>query len=60
MNQLEQLNQIVADLDLELNQINDLQALQQKKALYLGKKGPLAAVMASMREIGRASCRERV
>ncbi len=51
MNQLEQLNQIVADLDLELDQINDLQTLQQKKALYLGKKGPLSQVMASMRDL---------
>ena len=51
MNQLEQLNQIVADLDVELEGISDLQTLQQKKALYLGKKGPLAQVMATMRDL---------
>ena len=51
MNQLEQLQKIVADLDVELESIADLQALQQKKALYLGKKGPLAQVMASMRDL---------
>ena len=51
MNQLEQLNKIVEDLDLELKDINDLNSLQQKKALYLGKKGPLAQVMAGMRDL---------
>ncbi|MDE7385351.1 MAG: phenylalanine--tRNA ligase subunit alpha, partial [Anaeroplasmataceae bacterium] len=42
---------VVDSLDAELNDINDLNALQQKKANYLGKKGPLAQVMANMRDL---------
>ncbi|MCM1195909.1 MAG: phenylalanine--tRNA ligase subunit alpha [Roseburia sp.] len=51
MKELEQLDQVVDSLDVELNNINDLNALQQKKANYLGKKGPLAQVMANMRDL---------
>ncbi|MDE6242231.1 MAG: phenylalanine--tRNA ligase subunit alpha [Anaeroplasmataceae bacterium] len=51
MKELEQLDKVVDSLDAELNDINDLNALQQKKANYLGKKGPLATVMANMRDL---------
>ena len=51
MKELEQLDQVVDSLDAELQGIDDLNALQQKKANYLGKKGPLAQVMANMRDL---------
>lgn len=51
MNQLEELDKIVNDLDEELKTIEDINSLQQKKALYLGKKGPLAQVMAGMKDL---------
>ncbi|MDE7094900.1 MAG: phenylalanine--tRNA ligase subunit alpha [Anaeroplasmataceae bacterium] len=51
MKELEQLDKVVDSLDAELNGIDDLNALQQKKATYLGKKGPLAQVMANMRDL---------
>ena len=51
MKELEQLDQVVDSLDAELQGIDDLNALQQKKANYLGKKGPLASVMANMRDL---------
>ncbi len=51
MIQLEDLDKVLVDLDNELEGINDLNTLQQKKALYLGKKGPLAQIMANMRDL---------
>ena len=51
MKELEELDKVVDSLEAELNDINDLNALQQKKANYLGKKGPLAQVMANMRDL---------
>ena len=51
MNELEQLDKVVDSLDEELNQIDDLNALQQKKASYLGKKGVIASAMANMRDL---------
>ena len=51
MNQLEELDKIANDLDEELKTIEDLNSLQQKKVLYLGKKGPLAQVMAGMKDL---------
>lgn len=51
MSQLEELDKVVVDLDNELNAIEDLNALQQKKASYLGKKGVIAQVMANMRDL---------
>ncbi|MDE7105996.1 MAG: phenylalanine--tRNA ligase subunit alpha [Anaeroplasmataceae bacterium] len=51
MKELEQLDQVVDSLDAELQGIDDLNALQQKKATYLGKKGPLASIMANMRDL---------
>lgn len=38
MKELEELDKVVDTLDEELNQIEDLNLLQQKKASYLGKK----------------------
>lgn len=51
MSQIEELDNIVTDLDSQLENVTDLNDLQQKKALYLGKKGPLAQVMANMRDL---------
>ena len=51
MSQLEELDKVLDDANLELNQVDDLQTLQQKKALFLGKKGPIAQLMASMKDL---------
>ena len=58
MNELEKLNQIPNDVDNELKDINDLNALQQKKANYLGKKGPIAEIMANMKNLGADAKKE--
>ena len=51
MKELEQLDKVVDVLDDELNQVDDLNVLQQKKASYLGKKGIIAQVMANMKDL---------
>jgi len=51
MEELEKLNQIPTDVDKELENVNDLNQLQQKKANYLGKKGPFAEIMANMKNL---------
>ena len=51
MKELEQLDQVVDSLDVELNSIDDLNELQQKKANYLGKKGIIAQVMSNMKDL---------
>ncbi len=51
MNQKEQLEKVVIEARLEVDNINDLVTLQQQKAVYLGKKGPIAEIMANMREL---------
>ncbi len=51
MKELEELDKVVDTLDEELNQIEDLNLLQQKKASYLGKKGAIAQAMANMRDL---------
>ena len=51
MNQLEQLDELVNNADSELESINDLNELQQKKANYLGKKSILASISASMKDL---------
>ncbi|MBD5390490.1 phenylalanine--tRNA ligase subunit alpha [bacterium] len=51
MNELDQLDKVVDSLEEELKQIDDLNALQQKKASYLGKKGAIASAMANMRDL---------
>ncbi len=49
MDELKKLDDIVENLDSELEKVEDLNALQQTKANYLGKKGPLAELMSSMK-----------
>ena len=51
MNQLEELDKVLNDADKELNEVSDLQTLQQKKANFLGKKGPIATVMMAMKDL---------
>ena len=58
MDELKDLDKIVNDLDENLKDCNDLNALQQVKALFLGKKGPLAAIMANMRSLSNEAKKE--
>ncbi len=58
MDELKDLDKIVSDLDDNLKDCNDLNALQQVKALFLGKKGPLAAIMANMRNLSDQARKE--
>lgn len=51
MSKLEELEHVVVDADNELSQIEDLNTLQQAKATYLGKKGPIAKLMANMKDL---------
>ena len=51
MSQLEELDKVLEDAENELNTVSDLQTLQQKKANYLGKKGPIALIMATMKDL---------
>jgi len=51
MDELEKLNKITDDVDKELESVSDLNSLQQKKANYLGKKGPFAEIMANMKNL---------
>ena len=51
MDELKKLDDIVENLDSELEKVEDLNALQQTKANYLGKKGPLAELMSSMKDL---------
>lgn len=51
MDELKKLDEIVDNLDQELEKCDDLNALQQTKALFLGKKGPLAALMGGMKDL---------
>ena len=51
MDDLKKLDDIVENLDSELEKIEDLNALQQTKANYLGKKGPLAELMSGMKDL---------
>ncbi len=51
MKELEQLDHVVDSLEEELQLIDDLNQLQQKKASYLGKKGVIALAMANMRDL---------
>ena len=51
MKELEQLDHVVDSLEEELQLIDDLNQLQQKKASYLGKKGVIAQAMANMRDL---------
>ena len=51
MNKLEELEGVLAQAKNDLDSIDNLNELQQSKANYLGKKGPIAAVMASMKDL---------
>jgi phenylalanyl-tRNA synthetase alpha chain len=58
MTELEKLNQIPEDVEKELKGIDDLNQLQQKKALFLGKKGPFAEIMNNMKNLGADAKKE--
>ena len=58
MTELEKLNQIPEDVEKELKDIDDLNQLQQKKALFLGKKGPFAEIMNNMKNLGADAKKE--
>ena len=58
MKELEELDEVVKEADKELSTVKDLNDLQQKKAIYLGKKGPLARIMAGMKSLTDEARRE--
>ncbi len=58
MDEIKMLDEVEKNADQDLNQIEDLNELQQKKAVYLGKKGPLAAIMASMKNLSAEAKKE--
>lgn len=51
MNELDALDKVIDTLEDELKTVEDLNALQQKKATYLGKKGVIAEAMSNMRNL---------
>ena len=58
MDQIKELDNVLIQADDELKDVSDLNLLQQKKANYLGKKGPIAQVMATMRELSQDAKKE--
>ena len=58
MDQMKELDNVLVQADEELKDVNDLNQLQQKKANFLGKKGPIAQVMATMRELSQEAKKE--
>lgn len=58
MDQIKELDNVLIQADDELKDVSDLNLLQQKKANYLGKKGPIAQVMATMRELSQEAKKE--
>jgi len=58
MDQMKELDNVLIQADEELKDVNDLNQLQQKKANFLGKKGPIAQVMATMRELSQEAKKE--
>ena len=58
MDQIKELDNVLLQADEELKDVNDLNSLQQKKANFLGKKGPIAQVMATMRELSQEAKKE--
>ncbi|MBR6072006.1 MAG: phenylalanine--tRNA ligase subunit alpha [Acholeplasmatales bacterium] len=58
MKEIDELNEVVKEADEELHKVNDLNDLQQKKAIYLGKKGPIARIMAGMKSLTDEAKRE--
>ena len=59
MDELEKLNKIADDVDKDLESVDDLNQLQQKKANYLGKKGPFAEIMANMKNLSAEAKKEK-
>ena len=58
MDQMKELDNVLVQADEELKDVSDLNSLQQKKASFLGKKGPIAQVMATMRELSQEAKKE--
>ncbi|MBR4495520.1 MAG: phenylalanine--tRNA ligase subunit alpha [Acholeplasmatales bacterium] len=58
MDQMKELDNVLVQADEELKDVSDLNSLQQKKANFLGKKGPIAQVMATMRELSQEAKKE--
>ena len=58
MDQIKELDNVLSQADEELKDVNDLNQLKQKKANFLGKKGPIAQVMASMKELSQEAKKE--
>ena len=58
MDKIKELETVLEDADKKLEDINDLNDLQQVKAGYLGKKGPIAQVMASMKDLTNEARKE--
>ena len=55
---IKELETVLDEADKRLDEINDLNDLQQTKATFLGKKGPIAAVMASMKDLSNEARKE--
>ncbi len=55
---IKELETVLDEADKKLEEINDLNDLQQTKAGFLGKKGPIAAVMASMKDLSNEARKE--
>ncbi len=55
---IKELETVLDEADKKLEDINDLNDLQQTKAGFLGKKGPIAAVMASMKDLSNEARKE--
>ncbi len=58
MKELDELEKVVEEADQEIKNVNNLNDLQQKKANYLGKKGPIARIMAGMKDLTNEARRE--
>lgn len=57
-NKIKELETVLDEADKKLEEINDLNDLQQTKAGFLGKKGPIAQVMASMKDLSNEARKE--
>ena len=58
MKELDELEKVVEEADQEIKNVDNLNDLQQKKANYLGKKGPIARIMAGMKDLTNEARRE--
>lgn len=50
MNDKKKIEEIIEQAEKEVANIDDLVGLQQQKALFLGKKGPIASIMANLKD----------